>query len=366
MLGIFEEHQDLISPTSTPVCHSLLPYLRLNALRSVKVASDAKFASLGETLRTNPALGSLVHKIEVVDEGKGGQMHTPWLEDSFVAAFDALPNVDTVEVHRTDIGEMLTPKVMQTAAFRSAKTLIISSEDPIPHTALRWLHLSPSLETLLITSPMKYSPGHPSGVFSGNLSSIKKLAINAEPHSADFLDFFEYLQLEELELRSGTADLSRIVEFMGPSTRQTLRSLYFSTTGFLAHRLDGAFLSFASLEHLTLWSISHRFTSEFFASLSPLPLLSLTLLGPNERPFLVDIQRFLDSDERPPTLAELGVDMELPYPSRASTPTNDGERRRASGRSGEDEAKSLEGACLRCNVSLKGSIQQALQVMRER
>ena len=183
---------------------------------------------------------------------------------------------------------------------------------------------------------------------------------------ADFGDFFEYLTLDELELRSGTANMERIVESIGPITRKNLRTLYYSTTGFLAHRIDFALLAFPSLSDLTLWSIQFQFTSEFFATLAPLPLRSITFLGPTDRPFIDEIRTFLESTDRPSTLSDLGVDVEIP--SRSPSPLPRGEKAMLFDHltTGQDATARLEGTCAKCNITLRGSIMEALRVMRER
>lgn len=70
----------------------------------------------------------------------------------------------------------------------------------------------------------------------------------------------------------------------------------------------------------------------------------------------------MSSDLRPSSLADLAVDMDIP--SRSPSPTLERTINADSWRSGRD-AKSLEGACAKCGVSLKGSIIKALQAMRE-
>ena len=142
LLAIFEEHEDIIAPSATPVCHALLPYLRLNAYRSLRLPDDIALAALGETLRTSPHLGTFIREIEVVENAKGGQEHTAWLMGSFIAAFDGLPVVESISIRRGDLSELLDPRILQSTAFRSARTLKLASPEPIPHPALRYLHLS--------------------------------------------------------------------------------------------------------------------------------------------------------------------------------------------------------------------------------
>jgi hypothetical protein len=139
-----------------------------------------------------PYLGLLVNEIEIKEEPKsrsgldseadfaGGA----WLEASFIKAFEGMPQVQKISITRCNPGELLSARIMTSAAFKSATTLELSSGDNIDYSALRNLHLSPSLRTLDIKTPMRYQAGTPSGMFEPCMSGIEKLAMSAEPHSA--------------------------------------------------------------------------------------------------------------------------------------------------------------------------------------
>lgn len=141
-----------------------------------------------------PYLGLLVDQIEIKEEPKsrsgfeadftGGA----WLEASFIKAFEGMPHVQKISITRCNPGELLSARIMTSAAFSSATTLELASGDNIDYSALRNLHLSPSLKTLDIKTPMRYQAGMPSGLFEPCMSGIEKLAISAEPHSSGELD----------------------------------------------------------------------------------------------------------------------------------------------------------------------------------
>ncbi|KAM0756266.1 hypothetical protein T439DRAFT_320967 [Meredithblackwellia eburnea MCA 4105] len=361
---IFRGYGTLLSPSATPVCRSLLPYTRLNAYKTLQVDSDVTLAALGQVLRGNPHLGPLVVNLEIKEDSRGSH-ETCWLMDSFAAALDALRDVETITIRRRDLSTLLLDeRIMQTAAFQSAHTLVLSSPEPIPFSTLRYLHHAKGIKTVEIQTPMKYSPGDPSGVFEGNTCHVEKLIINAEPHSADFEAFFEYMTLSELNLRSGTADLDRIVQSLGESTRTTLRSFNFSTTSYLSHRLDTAFAGFASLEHLTVWSMQFEITPLFFSTLSVLPLKSVHFLGPHESSLLSDLIDFVGSGDCPETLTKVTVDLVVPRLQSAGPYDPQQERDLPIDyrfwRAGED-ARVLSMVCRRRGITLSGSIRDALR-----
>lgn len=189
---------------------------------------------------------------------------------------------------------------------------------------------------------------------------------------AEFTSFFEHCQLETLDLRSGTADLARIVSSFGPLTCSSLLSLSFSTTGYLSHRLQHALLGLPALQHLTLHSIQFDLTPTFFATLSPLPLQSVNLLGPHglasRSAFLRVVREFVEGPERPVTLEELGVDVAVP-PSRSPSPVHEMDTEghaRAVGVPwrGFEEARTLDVVCRANGVMLKGTIREALDVKK--
>lgn len=188
LLQIWRDPELHLSPSSVAISSTLLPYARRNAYRQLHVDSDITLAALGERLALNPELGELVDEVEIKQEQRrGGDFGggSAWLEASFVKAFEGLTRVQRISMNRRDVGELLTPRIMSSAAFRSAGRLELASEESnIEWLALRYLHLSTGLRELEIKTPMKYQAGAPSGMFEPRTSRIEKLAISAEPHSA--------------------------------------------------------------------------------------------------------------------------------------------------------------------------------------
>lgn len=217
-----------------------------------------------------------------------------------------MPNLEEIQIHRTDLSSFLTSQLINTKAFQNIKTLILSSPNPIPYSALQHLHLSKSLINLDIRSPMSHAVGNPSGIFLPSHSAITKLTINAEPHSADFEAFFAHLPLlSDLRLRS-SVNVATAVRAMAPSTRQSLQSFSFSSTGYLREDAGGAFSDFECLQHLVLWSIQFELTAAFFQSLVS-PIVSVRFHGPRRN--LHHITDFVTGDSKPASLMEIGVDI---------------------------------------------------------
>ncbi|KAI5476132.1 hypothetical protein MNV49_000402 [Pseudohyphozyma bogoriensis] len=310
---IFDTKTSLLSPNAIHINKALLPYARRTSYAHLVIKDDIQLAALGETLLKHPDLGALVHTISIVEperRSRDAYDMAGWLQDSFVAAFN-LPNVTTVTIHRQELSDLLNERILGTAAFQSATTLNLSSPSPIPFADLRWLHKSPTLRELNILTAMRYSVGRPSGIFEVNASRISRLQINAEPHAAEFEAFLSHLQLESLDLRCGTPDLSFILASLGETTRESLRDLTFTPAGYLQQHLSPhAFLGFNNLRHLSLWSSSLDLSPDFFEHLSPLPLVSVVFRGPpNGFPLLNYLAEFVSSGERPASLSTIGVDV---------------------------------------------------------
>lgn len=179
-----------------------------------------------------------------------------WLGASFRRAFDGMPNLAEVRVARAELME--GEEMMRTAGWQSVRKVVVASRENVGYEALRWLHLAPNLAELEVVGPMRYEASFPGrvSVFEPAKSSIKKLTINAEPHSAgtllhtlsapviasleltstlstdiaEFEHFFEHCHLEELHLRSSTTDAHRVFNSLGERARASLKILSFATT----------------------------------------------------------------------------------------------------------------------------------------
>lgn len=203
------------------------------------VDSDITLAALGETLKRSPHLGELVDCITLNEERDvaTGMAHDEiWLEESFVRAFEGLTHVKTIRIHRTDLHVLLSHRILQTAAFKSATKLVLSSPNNIPYSALRHLHYSSSLRTLCVLSPMKYEAANgPPSLFAGVSSGITKVKMSSEPHAREYASFFGHCNnLEELDIRSGTTDVAFVFASLADTTKASLRALAFSSQGYLS------------------------------------------------------------------------------------------------------------------------------------
>lgn len=92
----------------------------------------------------NAHLGQLIERIEVREaHGRKVEGHVGgWLAESFVAAFERMSNLESVVLHRSDLGEFLSVRLLRTAGLQSATMLSISSPDPIRYSDLCNIHLS--------------------------------------------------------------------------------------------------------------------------------------------------------------------------------------------------------------------------------
>ncbi|ORY85331.1 hypothetical protein BCR35DRAFT_53189 [Leucosporidium creatinivorum] len=358
---IWDDDTLQLAPSAIAISKTHLLHARRNAYRSLHIDSDITLAALGEQLGQTPYLGLLVDEIEIKEEAKSRSGleadftgAASWLEASFIKAFEGMPHVKKISITRCNPGELLSARIMASAAFKSATTLQLASGDNIDYSALRNLHLSPSLKTLDIKTPMRYQAGMPSGLFEPSMSGIEKLAMSAEPHSADFEAFFEHLRLRELDLRSGTTDAHRVFESLGDSTRQNLRSLSFTSTGYHERNVDAALIGFHSLERLSIVSSQLSITPTFFSTLQHLPLVSLVFHGPRN-PLLGHVLDWLQSNEQPTTLKEIGVDVSVVRKSSLSGEVPMWSRWRK-----EDDVSRLAAICAKTGVKLAGTICDAL------
>jgi len=177
---------------STPVCRALLPFTRAAAYRHLTFDSPIALAAFGFTLSQPECahLGLLVESVNVLEprQTRGGfadeAASVAWLGASFRRAFEGMPNLEEVRVTRAELLE--GEDMMRTAGWQSVRKVVVASRENVGYEALRWLHLAPNLTELEVVGPMRYEASFPGRVsaFEPAKSSIKKLTINAEPHSA--------------------------------------------------------------------------------------------------------------------------------------------------------------------------------------
>lgn len=74
--------------------------------------------------------------------------------------------------------------------------------------------------------------------------------------------------------------------------------------------VDAALIGFHSLERLSIVSAQLSITPTFFSTLQHLPLVSLVFHGPRN-PLLGHVLDWLQSNEQPTTLKEIGVDVSV-------------------------------------------------------
>ena len=222
------EDEPFLAVQSAAVCRALLPFTRPAAYRHLTFDSPIALAAFGFTLSQPDCahLGPLVESVNVLEPrpsrgflDEGGSL--AWLGSSFRRAFEGMANLAEVRVARTDFvhGE----EMMATAGWQSVRKLTIASGENVPYRALRHLHLAPNLAELEIPGPMRYEAGFPGRIsyFEPGMSSIRKLTISAEPHSAG---------KPVLSLHERDADVERVGLTRGGGRGASQNSNTFSST----------------------------------------------------------------------------------------------------------------------------------------
>lgn len=355
LLDIFGRELGL-SPTAA-FSHTLLPIVRLNAWKNIRITRIRALGKLGRCLAVAPALGELIESLEVLDDGKVDE-RAPRDVEGELLAFELMSKLRKLKITTPDLAGFLSAARLRTQAFQHVHTLILHSEPSIPYSSLRHLHLAQSLRELIVTSPMRYSVGAPASAFP--TSSVHSLSISSEP-SAEFTAFLSSLHsLSSLRLSSTDPDVGRVFTALGSRARSSLERIDFTTFSHLSRNIDEALLDdFPRLEELEMYSSQCDMSPIFFRNLALAAprLRRLHFRGPGA-PSLEHIVDFLADPafSAPATLDTLSVDIGIGGGAKVVLWT---EYRRS------EEVSRLAEVCQAIGVRLEGSILVALDLLKQ-
>ncbi|KAM0793152.1 hypothetical protein ACM66B_000627 [Microbotryomycetes sp. NB124-2] len=335
------------------VCRALAPFARANLFRVVRLDSVARLKQFATTCLQHPGYGALVKQLQFKEDSRSRVgFDTAWLN-----VLNALTRLDSINIHSNRLELLLSPTAMSCTAFQTARILNLSSDVLIEFSGLRHLHLSSSLRQLRIGTPIKFRGGPSRGLFESGKSRISTLAIESEPHAADFTALLEHLSLTDLVLKSTTTDAQLVFELLGPRTKRSLRRLSFTSEARPTRRIEATLQGFQSLERLHLWSTQLDISPEFLHGLQGVPLVSLAFNGP-QATCVGRMLDWLNAGHHPSTLSQVEVNVSAAASSASLRVDQSMSTGRMSVRTAEEDLNRLRSVCTDLGITVASSVKQ--------
>ncbi|GAA5847011.1 hypothetical protein JCM3766R1_005897 [Sporobolomyces carnicolor] len=303
---IFDLAHDPEHPLTDPLSRNLLPYFRRNLYRHVRLVHEGSRLAFSETIRAHPALGSLVHQLDIHDSWPWGGLDAEML----AGVFGHLGRLETLAIPSPPISDLALSSIprLVSLACRCAVLRFSRLENLVHLVHLRRLDIEFD----------SFDGAGRARLGSLQLQQVKELSLRSfsreeavwDRRLARLIDRFPRITSLVLCER-GLPDFGDLLAHLSTSTT-SLTSLSLSAQSqdeFVEYRCEQHLPRFQNLERVVL--CEGTVSPALPASLRQLPKLSYLHLGPETHynlPRIEPLLSLIQGPDKVPTLKTLVFD----------------------------------------------------------